>query len=480
MRTLVGRYKNMNAPAKASLWFLFCGFLQKGIGFLTTPIFTRVMAEAQYGAFNVYTSWLSIVQIVVTLNLSADVYTRGLVKNEEDQARFSSSMMGLSTTCMVIFWLIYAAFHKLLNSLTGLSTALMAAMFLEIWGTVAYQFWYNRERVAFRYKKLAFLTILYALLRPVMGVVFVAVSRVEFQMEARVASTVLVNVLLFSVLYVSLARRGKCFYHKQYWRYGLQFTLPLLPHYLSQYALNQSDRLMINYYFDESKTAYYSVAYTLAQVLQILTVAITATMNPWIYKMLKKGEPKQIGKMSLGILVLVAAANFLVVAGAPELLRILGPESYQQALWVIPPVTASVFFLFLYNLFITFEYYYEKTRYVTAASVGSAVLNIALNIIFIPRYGFVAAGYTTLVCYMVYSLAHFLFMKKVCKQCLDGLRVYNGWMILGISLALVVGSGLMMLVYRLPLVRYGIIVCLLALAVCCRKQILNLLKLTRS
>lgn len=480
LQPILQRYEKLSAPARASLWFLICGFLQKGIGFLTTPIFTRVMSGAQYGAYNVYTSWLSIVQIIVSLNLAAGVYTRGLVKNEEDQDRFSSSMLGLSTTCMAVCWLAYGLLHKQLNSLTGLSTALMAAMFLEIWGTAAYQFWSNRERVAFRYRKLVALTLAYTLLRPILGVVFVVLSPEAQQRSARVAATVLVNFLLFGGLYIAIARKGKCFFHREYWLYGLRFNLPLLPHYLSQIILNQSDRLMIEGFCGPDETGWYSVAYTLAMVLQILSTSVSSTMNPWIYKTLKKGEPSRIGKISYGILLLIAAANLLVVAAAPELLAILAPEQFGAALWVIPPVTASVYFMFLYNLFATFEYYYEKTRYVMVASVCGAVLNVALNAIFLPRYGFVAAGYTTLVCYIIYAFAHYLFMQLVCKKQLPGVQVYSGWLIVAIGCGLVVCSGGMMLLYGLPLVRYGIILGVLAAAFCFRKPIIKLLKQTKS
>lgn len=480
LQPVLQRYQKMNAPARASLWFLVCGFLQKGIGFLTTPIFTRVMSEAQYGAYSVYTSWLSIVQIIVSLNLAAGVYTRGLVKNEEDQDRFSSSMLGLSTTCMAVCWVIYALFHKQLNSLTGLSSALMAAMFLEIWGTAAYQFWSNRERVAFRYKKLVALTLVYTALRPVMGVVFVLLSREEHQLYARVAATVLVNLLLFTFLYISVSKKGKCFFHKQYWLYGLRFNLPLLPHYLSQIVLNQSDRLMIKSYCGPEEAGYYSVAYTLAMVLQILSSAVSSTMNPWIYKTLKKGDAKRIGGVSYGILLLIAASNLLVVAAAPELLKLLAPSSYQDALGVIPPVTASVYFMFLYNLFATFEYYYEKTRYVMVASVCGAVLNVVLNAICIPRFGFVAAGYTTLVCYIVYAFAHYLFMQAVCRKNLEGERVYSGWLIVAIGAGLLVCTGILMLFYPLPLARYGAVLALAVFAVCNRRRILGLIKQTKS
>ena len=80
MGKLRKKYRSMPVQVKASLWFLICSFLQKGISTVSTPIFTRLLSTAEYGQYNVFNSWLGIITIFVTLNLSAGVYTQGLVK----------------------------------------------------------------------------------------------------------------------------------------------------------------------------------------------------------------------------------------------------------------------------------------------------------------------------------------------------------------------------------------------------------------
>lgn len=473
-------YCNLHEPVKASLWFLICGFLQKGISMLTTPIFTRIMTDAEYGRFSVYNSWLSILQIIVSLNLAAGVYTRGLVKNEEDQDRFSSSMLGLSTTCILIWSVVYFLFRNTINQWLELNTVLMVAMLLEIWSHAAYQFWSNRERVNYKYKKLVVLTLIYVILRPLLGVLCVLQVDTQHQVEARVLTTVLVNLILFTVLYIAISKKGKQFYNKEYWLYALKFNIPLLPHYLSQMVLNQSDRLMINSICGPTETAYYSVAYTLAMVLLILNNSVSGTMNPWIYKAIKNNETHKIGKVSYGVLGLIALLNMIVVLMAPELLGILAPDSYMAAVWVVPPVTVSVYFTFLYNLFATFEYYYEKTYYVTIATVAGAVLNIVLNAVFIPKFGFVAAGYTTLVCYILYAMAHYFFMKKVTKEQMNGAVIYDARIIIGIGAALVMGAAVIMLFYTKPLIRYGLLAAVLIGMVLKRKALLGVIQVLRN
>ncbi len=471
LRKLKMSYKSLHEPVKASLWFLICGFLQKGVSMLTTPIFTRIMTDAEYGRFSIYNSWLGIVQIIVSLNLAAGVYTRGLVKNEEDQDRFSSSMLGLSTTCILIWSILYALFRRAVNGWLGLNTVLMVAMFFEIWSHAAYQFWSNRERVHYRYKKLAVLTVSYVILRPLLSVLCISFADTQHQVEARVLATVFVNVVLFSFLYISISRKGKQFFSKKYWLYALKFNLPLLPHYLSQVVLNQSDRLMINSICGPVETAYYSVAYTVAMVLQIFNNSVSATMNPWIYQSIKKNEAHKIGKVSYGILGMIAMLNLAVILVAPELLGILAPNSYMVAVWVVPPVTVSVYFMFLYNLFATFEYYYEKTHYVTVATVIGAVLNIVLNALLIPKFGFVAAGYTTLACYILYAFAHYYFMRKVLKQHMNGAKIYDARIILLFGVGLLAGAAVITLLYTKPVIRYGLLV-ILAAAIFWKRNVL--------
>ena len=95
---LLKKYRGIPVQVKASFWFLICAFLQKGISMLTTPIFTRLLSTAEYGQYNVFNSWLSIVTIFVSLDLAAGVYTQGLIKFEPERKVYSSSLQGLTTT----------------------------------------------------------------------------------------------------------------------------------------------------------------------------------------------------------------------------------------------------------------------------------------------------------------------------------------------------------------------------------------------
>ena len=229
--SLLKKYRSLPVQAKASIWFLICAFLQKGISVLTTPIFTRLLTAAEYGQFNVFNSWLSILQIFISLNLSFGVYAQGLVKFSEDRYVFSSSMQGLSSILSVFWTIIYILFHNQWNELFGLNTLQMLSMLILIWTTQIFNFWAAEQRVLYKYKKLVILTLIVSIAKPVLGILFIEVA--TDKVTARIISLMLVEVVCFLGLFISQMRRGHTFFNKAYWKYALLFNIPLVPHYLS-------------------------------------------------------------------------------------------------------------------------------------------------------------------------------------------------------------------------------------------------------
>ena len=463
---------------KMAFWFLICSFIQKGIGMITTPIFTRIMIDSEYGRFGLYSSWYSIIAAIVTLSISGNCFTRGLVVLDDEQKRkeLTSSLMGLVTTLIISFCIVYAIFHNQINKITGLSEYLIAMMMIDLLLVTACQFWTNSKRVVYKYREIVVITLSYAFLRPIIAVIAVLNVPESSQVEARVTGIAIANAILFTWIFVYIFVKGKHFFIKENWKYALTFCLPLIPHYLSKTILNESDRIMISYFCGNADVGYYSVAYTIAAIMTIFNSAVAQSLDPWLYRSIKTKSLSRIGPVSYKITAIIALINFMVMAIAPEALFILAPPSYHQALWVIPPVTASVFFTFMYDLFASFQFYFKKTNWIAIGSCIGAVLNIVLNAIFIPRFGFIAAGYTTLACYILFGILHYVFMRKACNLYLDDYRIYDWKIIFGIGAVLVLGSFIMTVLYSHTIIRYAVLLVFIIVLILFRKKIMELLK----
>lgn len=474
MKKIVQMYKNWPVQVKASFVFLVCSFLQRGISFITTPIFTRILSTTEYGQFTVFNSWMQLITPIVTLNLYSGVYSQGVVKFESDRNRYSSSLQGLSLFLVSAWLCIYFIFQKQLNSVLSLTTMQMIAMFVMIWASGAFSFWSMDQRVDFQYKKLALLSIAVAIMQPLVSILLILHS--EDKVTARILGMAAVQLALYTGTFISQVRKGKTLYSKRYWTYAVRFNLPLIPHYLSLTVLSSSDRIMISNMVGADKAGIYNLAYSVSMIMTMFNMALLQTIEPWIYRKLKDKKTMDLAKVAYPCFFLIAGVNILLILFAPEIIAVFAPKAYYEAIWVVPSVALSVFFMFLYSFFATFEFYYEKTTYVAAATVGGAILNIILNYIGIHRLGYLAAGYTTLFSYILFALLHYLFMNKVCDEFIDGIRPYNGKMILGIAaLSCAIGFGCMAL-YQHPIIRYSIVVFLGIVALVCRKKLISLIK----
>lgn len=449
------KYKHIPDAVKASMWFIICSILQKAIQFITVPLFTRLLTTEEYGQFTLYQSWLSLFSIFATLNLSAGVFNNGMIKYPDDRDAYVSSMQGLSVVSTVVVFLVYLAVCPLVGQFIGLTNFVMFIMFVQILFTPPLLFWSTRQRFEYKYKLLVIITLAISVLTPLVGWLMVVTSRDRGL--ARIISCAFVSILFGLIFMIYNGVKGKVFYHKKYWRFALSFNLPLIPHYLSAIVLGQADRIMIEWYYGSSQVAIYGLAYSLSLVMNIVTSSVNSSFVPWTYQQCRKENYKQIGQAADIMIILVGFVSLLPALLAPELMAILGPAEYAEGAYLVAPISMSVFFTFLYGLFGNIEFYFEKSKFVMIASVSGAVLNIVLNAICIPLFGYQAAAYTTLVCYIAFCFAHYVFMKKTCKE--QGITepIYNIKKIILLGLFLLIVAHGMMLTYEYVILRIVIV-----------------------
>ena len=469
MHRIVSKYRALPVQARASLWFLICSFMQKGVSTITTPIFTRIMSTNEYGNYGVFNSWMGIISIFVTLQLFSGLYEQGLVKFSDERSIFSSSLQGLNLTLCIIWTLIYLPFRSFWNGVFSLTTVQMLVMLALIWTSSVFRFWSAEQRVEYKYKYLVIITLLVSILNPVLSVYFVL--HAEDKVTARILGILIAELIGYTGLFFLQMRRGKTFYSSKFWKYSILFALPLIPHYLAQIVLASSDRIMIQRLVGESQAGIYTLAYTISSVMTLFNTALSQTISPWIYQKIKDGKTNEIAGVSYIAMFFIGALNLFLIVLAPEIVHIFAPTSYYEAIWTIPPVAMSVYFIFMYDFFAKFEFYYEKRVFIMIASIAGALLNVVLNYLLIPVFGYIAAGYTTLFCYIAYVIGHYVFMRRVVSQNIGNIHVYSPRILLGLSCSLLILGFAFSVTYLNNYVRYTVLIILIILIVVFRKRI---------
>lgn len=471
MNKLIRKFKNASPAAKASMALLFANLVLKGLSLISGPIFTRIMTTEQYGIVSTFLSWQSLLSVIVTLNLSSGVFNNGMLDFKEDRDSFQFSLLVISTISTGIFFVIFCLFRQPFLKLFELPDALVYMMFLYFLFVPAYSFWSGRQRYEYKYKALTVITIGISVISMIIGVIAVVLSPDSSDAIAKVFATEGVNVAVGIFFYIFIIYNSKFKCKISYCKYALKFNIPLIPHYMSMYVLASSDRIMITKMVNSSATAIYSVAYTIASVINIVWQSIEASLSPWIYEKLSINEKEPIRKLTKQIMLFFAVMCIICTLFAPEIMAILAPSSYRGGIYVIPSVAAGVFFTALYSLYMRVELYYKETGFATAATTVAAILNIILNFIFIRMFGFVAAGYTTMTCYAVLALFHYINVRK--RKYED---VFDNRAFAIISISVIIISVFISILYSWNVVRYIVISLIMLVLFIKRKLIINIIK----
>ncbi len=457
-------------PLIASIVYMFVVFFQNGVNLITTPIFSRILSTDDYGLVSTYQSWYNILTIFITLNLFAGVFNNALIDYKDKREKMTSSFLSISIFITIITYIIYIIFSKQVCNLLGLSNALMNFMFLNFLTYPAWGFFLAREKFDYKYIKPLVFTIITFTLNPILGIIGIKL----FPNDKAVAKVIfcgLPTVILNFIIMVNILYKGKTFFEKKFWKYALSFNIPLIPHYLSNIILAQSDRIMIQRIISYSAAGIYAVSYNLSQVVQGVFTGINSAWIPFTYKSLKAKDYSRVGKYSNLILIFVGLISIMLAISAPEIIKILAPVEYYSAVWVIPPIIIGLYFSFLSSLFANIEFYYKKNIFVTIATSCAGIFNIILNAIYIPKYGFVVAGYTTAISYFILSLAHYIFMKKI-----QPAEIYISKYIFIISFIVVFSVLIIIFLYNYFWVRYILVLVILIILLKNLKKIIGLIK----
>lgn len=437
-------YASLSPTKKSVLWYTAATIIQNGIMFLATPIYTRILTESEYGIFSVYQAWQQIVSIVSVIAADRCV-TIGFMKFSIDRKGFLSSLQAMMTLTVLIFLLISALFMSGIERISGLPAFVIFTLLIISLMNNSFANWSWYQRYKYSYRELASVTILFTIAIQASGIIAVMYVPFENKGYLMIMAFAAAKVILYSNIYIRVFLEGRTFYNREYWNFSFFYSAAILPHALAQIILNSSDRLIIDRLCGREEAAYYGIVYTAASVLSIVVISVHSAIQPWFLEKIRQHDFTEIRKKTNIFLVVTGCIVVMASLVSPYVMIILAPPSYSVALKCFPPVAASTFFQAMYLCFSLFEGYYEKPVYFSIATVVGASMNILLNYIFIPLFGFVAAGYTTLACFMLFALMHYCFMRRICKEKLNGIKIFDIKFIILSSLSVVIISILVLL-----------------------------------
>ena len=399
-----------NNYKKAGTFYLVGNVFNKGIAFLTVPVFTRILSTSDYGIVTTYNSWIGILSMIMGFALHMSIRIASVDYKEKIDDFMSTIVMFTSITSAVMIAIAFVCI-KVFHIDINLSLVIICMM--HAYATATIEDYSSYLMMQYRYKRRTALMILPNFISVVVSIITIKLILKTNLYLGRIIPTATITTIFGIMIVILVLRKGKIQIKREYIRYAMAISAPLIFHGIALNILSQSDRIMITALADSSQTGIYSLIYNFSMIATVITTTLEGVWVPWFINKLKEGSRKEIGVVAKDYIHLMTYAMSCLLLVAPEVVKILANKNYWEGISIIPPVVLANYVIFAYSLYVNIEHYYKKTPYITINTIIAAVSNIILNFIFIPKFGYVAAAYTTLASYVISFALHSRYAKKL-------------------------------------------------------------------
>ena len=445
---------NGKKAVRSGFWYVVSNVLIRAVGIITAPIYTRLLTTAETGYANNFNNYVSILSVVAGLCL---IYSVGRAKL--DYAEHFEEYLSSIQTLSGLFGMVMLAAVFMFCPAGGMlqfsrTVVLILFAYLAVYPSIDYMQY--KYRFEYRYKENIAISVLITVSTVILTLIllFAIPSDRGF---AKILGTVIPGAVVAAFCYIKILVRGKTFFKKEYWIYALKISLPMIPHGLAMLLLARIDTSMIAEICDYSDVGLYTSGYTIGSLLMFVTNAVGNAWLPWFNERLYENDFKAIRDKNRYMMIAGSAITLAFIAAAPEAVKILYAPAYHAAMYVVPPVALGTLCQYFYTNYVNVELFYKKTSLIAINSCIAAVADIVLNAHFIPRFGYIAAAYTTLTGYFILMILHFLSTRFILK-----IKLYED---MGYFLLLLVTSALgigCLCFYGNIIVRYAVFIIIAA------------------
>jgi len=219
-------------------------------------------------------------------------------------------------------------------------------------------------------------------------------------------------------------------------KYILQFSVPLIPYFLSSNILAYFDRIMLNDMVDEHVVGLYSFGYNVGTLLLMVISSTQQAIIPDFYKFLNDKEHNRINNLVGHIFSIIAIGAFFLIIFTDEIVYLLADKEYYAGRSVIPIVVIGFVFYGMFTVYNRYLTYIKKTIFLSLAVVTASLCNVGLNWIFIPKFGYIASAYVTMVSYFLMFFLTWIAARQLYRDDMVPLwKIWRPTIILFISIS---------------------------------------------
>jgi len=389
------------------------------VGVISIPIVTRLFPPQDYGDYNLVMAIVAVFSLLGGWIASSIVRFFPSYKKRNELEHFSTNAVKLALISVVIISLFFSILLVVLKpllseslfnlTLLGLLVVVFAALFNAMLGllrakrkVVSYSaFFVYRATVAF-------------------GIGLVLIFLFGFNISGLLWGLVISTAIILPLLWkysighaINLRIKLDVRLAKEMARY----SFPIVAGNIAAWALSLSDRFILKIFRGSLEVGIYSASYNISDrsIMLVASLFMLASdpilMHIFEHDGISRAKEFITTVTKYYLIVCVPLVVGISLLSKP-LVRIMTGEQYYTGYRIFPFVLAGVLLLGLQKRFNDGLLIKKKTQYIAVAIVSAGLLNVLLNFVFIPKYGFFAAAITTLISYVFLLFLMILFSRR--------------------------------------------------------------------
>ena len=384
-------------------------FGSKLILFFLIPLYTRTLTTDQYGIADLVITIGQLVTPIISLTIYDALFRFGMMPEEkkEDVLNCFSKVFIIGSTIMVVATPLFL-FYKSISDYVWLLCAFVITSFSSQSGLL--------------YLKVKNKNITYSLLCIVQAVILI-VCNILFLVVFRngIAGYLLSTIIAYGVTTVLSCFFGQVFkdlshshFSKQLLKRMISFSVPMIFVSVSWWVIHSCDKLMIDFMLDEESLGLYTAA---TKIPALLNVVITIFSQAWTISSIdeynNENNKSLYSKTFKSFFVALAGAMLIIILLLKPFMTIYVGKDFFISWQYVPLLLFSSFFNGISTFMGTFYSVLVKSKNAMITTVISAVINVALNFVFITMYGVWGAIIGTFGAYFIIAIIRMFDIKRL-------------------------------------------------------------------
>lgn len=412
----------------------------KLIGIVLIPIYTSKLTTSDYGMLGI----LEITSEFLVAVFGLSLYQAFLRLYWDDEYKklqkemFFTVLISITLVSLLMFFGLYPLLSKLSlilltsNKYSNLVRLMITATVLKIICKIPSTLMRAEEKPL-----LYTVTNIVKLLVILVSTIYLILCKhhnIDSIFEAQIMGHIAYLIMIFPFILKNISLRFEITVLKEMLRY----SLPLVLSSLSGILLNFGDRYCLRFLSEFSSLGIYNLGFKFANTLKVFFVSsIQLALPPIVYKMINK--PNNLRFYSKIMTYIAYLLMFVIIAFSvfsKEMIKLLVKNTdYYGASTIIPVISFSILFLMLMYIANNGLIIQKKTGILATIVFSMSILNVILNIGFIPIFGIIGAALATLISRiihfaLVYRHAQKVFfipyeLTKIAKIVIVGLTIFG-------------------------------------------------------